>query len=128
VQASEKVYLSFALEATNPGGHSSLPTKPNAIYQLAQALLAVQAHEFPVTLNEVTRAYFGRTAELVGGATGEAMRRVLRDPRDSAAVAVLAAEPNYNARLRTTCRARPRRSPPRCWAPSSGSPPSSGRP
>lgn len=103
VQASEKVYLSFTLEATNPGGHSSLPTRPNAIYQLAQALLAVAGHEFPVTLNEVTRAYFARTAELVGGATGDAMRRVLRDPRDSAAVALLAEEPNYNARLRTTC-------------------------
>ena len=103
VQASEKVYLSFTLEATNPGGHSSLPAKQNAIYQLAQALLAVQGHEFPVTLNEVTRAYFGRTAELVGGATGEAMRRVLQNPQDAEAAAVLAAEPAYNARLRTTC-------------------------
>jgi len=103
VQASEKVYLSFTLEATNPGGHSSLPVPENAIYQLAQALLAVQAHTFPVMLNEVTRAYFGRTAEIVGGAEGAAMQRVLQDSQDPEAIAVLAKEAAYNARLRTTC-------------------------
>jgi len=103
VQASEKVYQSFTLEATNPGGHSSLPERKNAIYELAQALLAVGGHQFPVRLNEVTRAYFTRTAELVGGAEGDAMRRVLENPADSGALAVLAAEPGYNARLRTTC-------------------------
>src|SRR6266496_3005259 len=31
VQASEKVYVTFKLEVHNPGGHSSLPTKDNAI-------------------------------------------------------------------------------------------------
>jgi len=35
VQASEKVYQTFTLEVTNPGGHSSLPLKDNAIYHLA---------------------------------------------------------------------------------------------
>lgn len=103
VQASEKVFLSFTLESKNPGGHSSLPVKKNAIYDLARALTAVQEHNFPVMLNEVTRAYFGRTAEIVSGATGAAMRRVLQNPRDSAAVAIMAAEPGYNSRLRTTC-------------------------
>jgi acetylornithine deacetylase/succinyl-diaminopimelate desuccinylase-like protein len=100
VQASEKKYLSFSFEATNPGGHSSLPKKKNAIYDLSQALLAVQAYDFPVMLNEVTQAFFSGTADIVGGATGDAMRRVLSDPGD---VAALAGEPAYNARLRTTC-------------------------
>lgn len=54
-------------------------------------------------LNEVTRAYFGRTADIVGGETGAAMRRVLQNPGDTAAVAMLATEPGYNSRLRTTC-------------------------
>ena len=35
IQASEKIYLSFRLEARNPGGHSSLPVRENAIYRLA---------------------------------------------------------------------------------------------
>jgi acetylornithine deacetylase/succinyl-diaminopimelate desuccinylase-like protein len=103
VQASEKVYQSFVFEATNPGGHSSLPVKKNAIYDLARALLAVQEHDFPVMLNEVTEAFFGGTADLVGGPIGDAMRRVLADPGNAEAVAALAPEPQYNARLRTTC-------------------------
>jgi acetylornithine deacetylase/succinyl-diaminopimelate desuccinylase-like protein len=103
VQASEKKYLSFSFEATNPGGHSSLPRKKNAIYDLSQALLALQSYDFPVRLNEVTTAYFSRSADILGGEVGDAMRRVVADPHDSAAVAVLAPEPNYNARLRTTC-------------------------
>ncbi|MCG6955515.1 MAG: M20/M25/M40 family metallo-hydrolase [Gemmatimonadetes bacterium] len=103
VQASEKKYLSFRFEATNPGGHSSLPRKKNAIYDLSQALLALQKYDFPVRLNEVTTAYFSRSADILGGDVGDAMRRVVANPDDSAAVAVLAPEPNYNARLRTTC-------------------------
>jgi len=103
VQASEKVYQSFYLEAQNPGGHSSLPVKKNAIYDLAAALLAIQAHDFPVMLNEVPEAYFSRTADIVGGETGDAMRRVLADPSDAGALAVLSGDPQYNSRLRTTC-------------------------
>ena len=50
VQAAEKVYVTLRLEVTNPGGHSSLPRRDNAIYELAEALLRLQAHEFPVSL------------------------------------------------------------------------------
>src|SRR6476619_5525619 len=38
VQASEKVFQDFHLEVTNPGGHSSLPVKDNAIYHLSEGL------------------------------------------------------------------------------------------
>ena len=103
VQASEKKFLSFRFEASNPGGHSSLPVKKNAIYDLSQALLKVQEHDFPVMLNEVTEAFFSRSAELVGGATGDAMARIVSNPADEAAAQVLSVEPGYNARLRTTC-------------------------
>lgn len=103
VQASEKVFVSFGFEATNPGGHSSLPVKKNAIYDLSRALLAVQEHDFPVMLNEVTEAFFSRSADLVGGDMGRAMGRIVSNPGDAAAAATLSAEPGYNARLRTTC-------------------------
>ena len=103
VQASEKVYQSFVLEVTNPGGHSSLPVRENAIYRLADALAKVRDHEFPVSLNEVTRVYFERSAEIEGGALADAMRGVLADPPDAGAVAHLASIPFYNSRLRTTC-------------------------
>lgn len=103
VQASEKVYQSFLLDAHNPGGHSSLPVKKNAIYDLARALLAIQAYDFPVMLNEVTEAYFSRTANIVGGELGNAMRAILADPTDPDALGVLSQDPQYNGRLRTTC-------------------------
>src|SRR5687767_359050 len=38
VQSAEKVYLSFALEVRNKGGHSSVPDADNAIYRLAAGL------------------------------------------------------------------------------------------
>ena len=103
VQAAEKLFLSFHFTATNPGGHSSLPVRKNAIYDLSNALLAVQNHDFPVMLNETTEEFFGRSADLVGGDMGDAMRRIVANPDDAEAARALAVEPGYNSRLRTTC-------------------------
>jgi acetylornithine deacetylase/succinyl-diaminopimelate desuccinylase-like protein len=103
VQAAEKKFQSFTFRATNPGGHSSLPVRKNAIYDLSGALLAVQDHQFPVMMHEVTEAFFSGSAELVGGEMGEAMRRIVSNPADAEAAEVLAQEAGYNARLRTTC-------------------------
>ena len=93
VQASEKVYQSFLLEVTNPGGHSSLPVKDNAIYRLADALIRIRAHDFPVALNEVTKIYFERSADIEIGELAAAMRGVLTYPPDPAAVAYLSGTP-----------------------------------
>jgi acetylornithine deacetylase/succinyl-diaminopimelate desuccinylase-like protein len=102
VGASEKVYVTFRLEAKNKGGHSSVPQNPNAIYQLVQGLNRLAAFQFPVKLNEVTRAYFSRLGTMEGGETGADMRAVAeRD--DATAAARLSKTPVYNARLRTTC-------------------------
>ena len=103
VQASEKVYQTFTLEVTNPGGHSSLPRLDNAIYHLADALVRIRNHDFPVSLNEVTQMFFERSAELEDGELAEAMRGVLQSPPDPAAIAYFADTPFYNSRLRTTC-------------------------
>lgn len=103
VQAAEKKFQSFTFRATNPGGHSSLPVRKNAIYDLSAALLAVQSFDFPVMLHEVTEAFFSGSANLVGGETGDAMRRIVANPADAEAAAILSREPGYNSRLRTTC-------------------------
>jgi acetylornithine deacetylase/succinyl-diaminopimelate desuccinylase-like protein len=103
VQASEKVYQSFVLEVTNPGGHSSLPPKENAIYRLADALTRIRDFDFPVALNEVTRVYFERSAEIEEGELAEAMRGILASPPEPDALAYLSGIPFYNSRLRTTC-------------------------
>ena len=64
VQAAEKVFQSYRLTVRNPGGHSSLPEKDNAIYRLAAALGHVGSYEFPFALNAITREYFTRNAAL----------------------------------------------------------------
>jgi acetylornithine deacetylase/succinyl-diaminopimelate desuccinylase-like protein len=90
---------------TNPGGHSSLPVKDNAIYHLAAGLARLSAYEFPVELNEVTRAYFERSASVVADPKLAAdMRAVAKPTADPAAAARLSASlPYYNSMMRTTC-------------------------
>jgi acetylornithine deacetylase/succinyl-diaminopimelate desuccinylase-like protein len=104
VQAAEKVYVSFTLTVKNPGGHSSLPTKENAIYRLAAGLQRMAALEFGARTTEISRGYFSRMAELSSGRQAADMKAVARQPFDEAAAARLsAASPFYNALLRTTC-------------------------
>lgn len=103
IQASEKLYQDYDLKVTNPGGHSSLPTSENAIYELAEGLTRLEHYQFPFELNEVTRTYFAREAEILGGQTGADMKAILKDPPDPAAIARLSTIPFYNGRMRTTC-------------------------
>jgi acetylornithine deacetylase/succinyl-diaminopimelate desuccinylase-like protein len=103
VQAAEKVYVTFKLEVHNPGGHSSLPTKENAIYRLAAALGRVSAYEFPARLNEITRTFFQRMAPLQQGQLATDMAAVAATT-DSVAIRRLSdMSPLWNAQLRTTC-------------------------
>ncbi|MGH7573246.1 MAG: M20/M25/M40 family metallo-hydrolase, partial [Gemmatimonadota bacterium] len=89
VQASEKIYLSFQLEITNPGGHSSQPRPDNAITALAEGLVRLSEHKWPVELNEVTRAFFERSAAIESGQLAEDMQSIAGNPADSAAAARL---------------------------------------
>ncbi len=103
VQASEKSYTNFELVVHNPGGHSSLPTKDNAIYRLAAALLRVEQLQFPFELNEVTRQYLANSAKAESADRASDLEAILREPPDAAALARLSDIPSYNALLRTTC-------------------------
>jgi acetylornithine deacetylase/succinyl-diaminopimelate desuccinylase-like protein len=103
VQGAEKTYASFELAVTNPGGHSSRPRADNAIYQLVRALAKVEAHEFPVMANDLTRAYLGAVGQARTGEVGEALRRFAADPSDAAAATVLAKTPEFVGTTRTTC-------------------------
>lgn len=104
IQAGEKFPQNYRLEVVNPGGHSSRPVRENAIYRLADALVKIRAHDFPVQSNEATRGYFGAMAKLLPGPSSPAMAAFAADPSDEAAAAALAAaDPAWNAILRTTC-------------------------
>jgi len=103
IQTSEKVPVTFQLEVTNTGGHSSVPRKDNAIYRLAEGLVRLSKFEFPLYLNDTTRAWFSRTAQFESEPTASAIHGVLADKPDAMALARLSAVPQYNAQLRTTC-------------------------
>jgi len=101
VGASEKVYVSFRLETKNKGGHSSVPRPDNAIYELAEGLTRLEKFQFPVELNDVTRAYFERMSKLEEGQTAADMALVAKGDADASAR--LSQTAVYNALMRTTC-------------------------
>ncbi len=102
IQVSEKTFTTFRLEVRNPGGHSSVPVKENAIYRLARAIEKVSQLQFPAKLNDVTRGYFESMANLYDGSLRADLMNVTRG--DAAAMArVSAHSAAWNAMLRTTC-------------------------
>ncbi len=104
-QTSEKGSLTYSLEVKNRGGHSSQPRKDNAIYHLAEGLVRLSKFSFPFKLNETTRVYFERTADLEGDQTAADIRSVISGRPDPTSLSLvrLSANPAYNAQLRTTC-------------------------
>ena len=103
VQVGEKAAQNYTFVTTNPGGHSSAPTPDNAIYELADAIKAVQGFEFPVHFTDTTRAYFSATAERADSEQAAAIRRLLADPTDKAADAIVSRDKVLHSTLRTTC-------------------------
>lgn len=103
VQIGEKTFANFELEARNPGGHSSIPVRENAIYDLSRALVKIQDHEFPLEMTDVTRAYFAKAGAARHDALGDAMVALAANPQDKAAEAAVNADRGLHSNLRTTC-------------------------
>jgi len=103
VQTSEKVFLTFGLEVTDKGGHSSVPTAANPIYRLSAALARLSQIAFPVHLTDTTRMYFERRAGVETGPLKSPMLAISRDPKDAAAAARLSEDMEVNTTMRTTC-------------------------
>ncbi|HME39259.1 MAG TPA: M20/M25/M40 family metallo-hydrolase [Steroidobacteraceae bacterium] len=108
IQAGEKTAQNFRLEVTNAGGHSSRPVKDNAIYRLAAALTRIEGYDFPAQFTDANRAYFTGMAQIQAAKgksdVAQAMRALVKDPNDAAAIALVSAkDASWNATLRTTC-------------------------
>jgi acetylornithine deacetylase/succinyl-diaminopimelate desuccinylase-like protein len=103
LQTSEKVYQTYTFTVRNPGGHSSRPRPDNAIYELASALKALEAHRFTPAQNETTRAYFAARQKSEKGKLGDAMRAWLANPKDDNAADVIEADPTEVGQTRTRC-------------------------
>ncbi|HEU5453994.1 MAG TPA: M20/M25/M40 family metallo-hydrolase [Terriglobales bacterium] len=102
VQAAEKWYVDWKLAVTNPGGHSSLPRKDNAIYEIAHDLLNLEKFEFPLQPNAVVKAMFAKEAALHSGQEAADMKAVAQNG-NAAAAARLSQNPRFNSLLHTTC-------------------------
>jgi acetylornithine deacetylase/succinyl-diaminopimelate desuccinylase-like protein len=103
MQTSEKVYVSFTLEATDPGGHSSLPRADSPISRLSRTLVDLQDFRFPIDLNETSRAFFRLWAPMAPHEERPVIESILQDPEDPQLSARLTEHPYLNALARTTC-------------------------
>ena len=103
VQVGEKAAQNFTFAATNAGGHSSAPTPDNAIYELADAIKAVQGYEFPIKFTDTTRAFFAASSQAMPPPMGSAIKHILADPNDKEADAIVSRDKTLHSTLRTTC-------------------------
>jgi acetylornithine deacetylase/succinyl-diaminopimelate desuccinylase-like protein len=103
IQVGEKTFATYRLETRNDGGHSSVPRPDNAIYQLAHALVRVQAHEFPLEMSDTTRTYFREAGAGRGDEIGIAMVALAENPADTASEAIVNRDAFLHSNLRTTC-------------------------
>ncbi|OFX06152.1 MAG: hypothetical protein A3E78_14660 [Alphaproteobacteria bacterium RIFCSPHIGHO2_12_FULL_63_12] len=103
LQTAEKTYADILVTFTNPGGHSSRPTRENAIYRLARAIERIDAYEFPALTSETTLEFFRETGAMTAGDLGRAMLRFAENPKDKKALKALRADPEYVGQTGTTC-------------------------
>lgn len=103
MQVGEKAVQNFRIEATNPGGHSSIPVRENAIYELSDALVKIRNYEFPLKMTDTTRAFFTGVGSGRKDKLGEALLALVKNPEDKAAEAIVNTDRAYHSMLRTTC-------------------------
>lgn len=103
LQTAEKIYASFVLEASSPGGHSSRPVADNAIYKLARSLQRVEQYQFARALNETARVYFERWVPLAPPDLQAGARALGAGRLDDPAIAAVERLPYLYALFHTTC-------------------------
>jgi len=103
VQGAEKSAATYLLTTRNAGGHSSQPRADNAIYDLADALKAVQRLRFPIQWSDWTISDLKAAGHVTPGALGAALRRFAAKPGDGAAAREIERSPAFIGKIRTTC-------------------------
>ncbi len=103
MQTAEKVYATYALTASDTGGHSSMPKPDSPISAVSRALVALEDYHFPVNLNEISRGFFANWS-VVAPQEDKALLEAMAawqpgEPEPEG----LAANPYYNSLARTTC-------------------------
>ncbi|NMN07292.1 acetylornithine deacetylase/succinyl-diaminopimelate desuccinylase-like protein [Novosphingobium sp. SG916] len=107
IQVGEKAVQNYRFETRNPGGHSSIPVRENAIYELADALARLRDFDFPAELSDTTRAFFAKAGAARGDAMGKAMQALAANPIGSPAFVdaekLVNTDRSFHSKLRTTC-------------------------
>jgi len=103
IDAMEKTEVNYNITFRNEGGHSSMPQKDNAIYDIVTAIERIKAHRFPVRFNELNRDYFREVAKMRGGEIGEAMTHYADNPGDEPIDELLYDQPELAKLISTTC-------------------------
>ena len=105
VQTLEKIPHAVELVARGPSGHASVPLKNNAVAHLAEAVSKAAQWRVPIRLNETTRVYFQRLAELSSPEDAKRYRDILsNDPKVSGPADdyFLEREPRHASMIRTS--------------------------
>jgi acetylornithine deacetylase/succinyl-diaminopimelate desuccinylase-like protein len=105
IQTGEKIPRGMTLTATGISGHGSVPLRTNPIVRLAKAVAAIGEWKPPVRLNDTTRAYFARLAEIATGDEARYYRDIISaDPKrvDVADEYFLDNEPRHASMIRTS--------------------------
>ena len=105
IQTLEKIPRSVELVARGPSGHASVPLTTNAVAHLATAVGKAASWKPPIRLNETTRVYFERLAQISTPEAAARYRAVLsNNPKVSAPADdyFLEHEPRYASMIRTS--------------------------
>ena len=105
IETIEKIPLPLELTAHGTSGHGSIPLLDNPIVHLSRAVAALAAWRTPIRLNETTREYFKRLADISSGDDAARYRAVLVPGGASAEAAdnyFLQREPRQASMLRTS--------------------------
>ena len=105
VQTLEKIPHAVELVARGPSGHASVPLKNNAVAHLADAVSKAAQWRVPIRLNETTRVYFQRLADISSPEDAKRYRDILsNDPKISGPADdyLLEREPRHASMIRTS--------------------------
>ena len=105
IQTLEKIPRSVELVAHGPSGHASVPLKGNAVAHLATAVGKAAAWKPPIRLNETTRVFFDRLAQISTPEEAARYRAILNNNPSVSGPAddyFLDHEPRYASMIRTS--------------------------
>lgn len=103
IQTAEKTPTRIDLKASGTSGHGSIPLRDNPVGTIARAVSRLFDHQMPPSLNETTREYFRRLAEISEPEKAAVFRAILKDnatPEDFNRLFELS--PVYNSMIRTS--------------------------